>query len=109
MGLGLPETSVNGVHDTIEFGGMNGGEGSAGQTLPARYNQERLGRGMQIPFQVDRFHINNLQAQGVLGDRYSGFSLEDQQPVVCLLINDQLMSVEQLEELKRVNIILAQK
>ncbi|MCC7478787.1 protein kinase [bacterium] len=68
-----------------------------------------MGRGMQIPFQVDRFHINNLQSQGVLGDRYSGFSLEDQQPVVCLLINDPLISVEQLEELKRVNIILAQK
>ncbi|MCH7472430.1 protein kinase [bacterium] len=60
-------------------------------------------------FQVDKYHINNHLGASAIGDSYSGFSLEDQLPVACTLFNEYLLTDEQLEELKRVNLLLAQQ
>src|SRR5437870_2262291 len=64
---------------------------------------------METPFQLDKYHFNNHTASNVTGDFYSGFSLDDQQPVFAFLINDELLGEDELEQLKRATIILAQK
>ncbi|MCB1220475.1 MAG: protein kinase [Planctomycetales bacterium] len=60
-------------------------------------------------FTVDRFTLNNHKAHSVLWDTYIGFNKESHEAVFCLLFNEEMLEPEQLEELKRVNIILAQK
>lgn len=64
---------------------------------------------MDAAFQVDKFHLNNKTATSVIGDSFSGFNLEDQSKVVCFLLNEELVSPEQVAEMQRVNLILAQK
>ena len=39
---------------------------------------------MEVPFKLDKFHFNNHLGASVLGDRFSGFSLDDQSKTVCL-------------------------
>jgi serine/threonine protein kinase len=64
---------------------------------------------MSVSFQADKFHFNNHQGSSSIAELYSGFNLEDQSPVVLLQFNEELLSPDQLDELKRVTIILAQK
>ena len=64
---------------------------------------------METPFQLDKFHINNHLGGGVTGDLFSGFSLEDQSAASCLLLNETLLTAEQVQELQRVSLILAQQ
>jgi serine/threonine protein kinase/tetratricopeptide (TPR) repeat protein len=64
---------------------------------------------MARSFQLDKYHINNLQGEDLLGSRYSGFGLETQQPVTCLLLEEAALTPEQIAELQRITLILAQK
>jgi serine/threonine protein kinase len=64
---------------------------------------------MEAAFQVDKFHFNNQLGSTLVADRYSGFSLEDQSQAVCYLFNEEILTPEQVEELQRVNVILAQQ
>lgn len=64
---------------------------------------------MSISFQADRFHFNNRTLALPFGDLFSGFSLEDQSEALCLVFHEDVLSEEQIEYLKRVQIILAQK
>jgi serine/threonine protein kinase len=64
---------------------------------------------MQTPFQVDKFHFNNHQGATVIGDRLSGFSLTDQSKVFAIVLNEAVLTEEQLQELQRVTLILAQQ
>jgi serine/threonine protein kinase/tetratricopeptide (TPR) repeat protein len=64
---------------------------------------------VETPFQLDKYHFNNHRSSNVTGDVYTGFSLDDQQPVFAFMINDELLGEEELEALKRDTIILAQK
>jgi serine/threonine protein kinase/Flp pilus assembly protein TadD len=60
-------------------------------------------------FQVDKFHFNNHLGTSILGDRYSGFRLEDQSKALGIVFNEETLSAEQLAELQRVTLILAQQ
>jgi serine/threonine protein kinase/tetratricopeptide (TPR) repeat protein len=60
-------------------------------------------------FTVDRFRFNNHKAHSVLWDVFLGFNIEDQTPVFCILFNDEMLEQEQVAELQRANLILAQK
>jgi len=64
---------------------------------------------MEIPFQVDKFHFNNHLGEDYIGDRFSGFSLDDQSKVLCILFNEEHLTEDQIEELQRVTLILAQQ
>ena len=64
---------------------------------------------METPFQVDKYHINNHLGASAVGDRFSGFSLADQSKVFCLVLDESILAEEQLEELRRVTLILAQQ
>ena len=56
---------------------------------------------MASSYQLDKYHINNVQGEELFGRRLSGFALEDQQPVSCLLLDDSLLTPEQLDDLQR--------
>jgi serine/threonine protein kinase/tetratricopeptide (TPR) repeat protein len=64
---------------------------------------------METPFQLDKFHFNNHLGGGVIGDRFSGFCLDDQSQVICELLNETVLTPEQVQELQRVMLILAQQ
>ena len=64
---------------------------------------------MSSSFQVDKFHFNNLLESTPLGDRYSGFSLADQSKVHCLVLNEDLLTIDHVTEMQRVTHILAQR
>ena len=64
---------------------------------------------METSFQVDKFHFNNHLGENYIGDRYSGFCLEDQSKVLCVVFNEERLSEAQLEEIQRVTLILAQQ
>lgn len=64
---------------------------------------------MESQFQVDKYHFNNLLGSTCIADKYSGFSLEDQSKAICYVFNENLLTQEQIEELQRVNVILAQQ
>lgn len=64
---------------------------------------------MTTSFQVDKYHFNNHLGGSPLGDHFSGFSLEDQGKVHCLLLNEDILSEDQVSELQRVTHILAQR
>src|SRR5690606_35663606 len=60
-------------------------------------------------FTVDRFTLNNHKSHSVLWDTFLGFNNENQEPVFGLLFNEEMLEAEQVAELQRVNLILAQK
>ncbi|HES58731.1 MAG TPA: hypothetical protein ENO21_04810, partial [Firmicutes bacterium] len=64
---------------------------------------------MDAAFQVDKYHLNNKTSTSMIGDVHSGFNLEDQTKVLCFLLNEELVNPEQVSEMQRVNLILAQK
>jgi serine/threonine protein kinase/Flp pilus assembly protein TadD len=64
---------------------------------------------MARSFQLDKYHINNLQGQDLLGSRYSGFALETQQPVSCLVLEEAALTPALIADFQRVTLILAQK
>jgi len=64
---------------------------------------------MASSFQVDKFHFNNHLGTNYIGDRYSGFSLEDQSKVLCVVFDEEHLTSEQVDELQRVSLILAQQ
>jgi serine/threonine protein kinase/tetratricopeptide (TPR) repeat protein len=64
---------------------------------------------MELPFQVDKYHFNNQRQASVLGDTFSGFSLEDQSPVFSFVFNEHILTEAQIEELRRATVVLAQK
>ena len=64
---------------------------------------------MDQTFQIDKFHINNHLSSSIIGDYYSGFNLEDQSKALCLMLNEDILDSDQLIELQRVTLILAQQ
>jgi hypothetical protein len=64
---------------------------------------------MAETFQVDKFHFNNHLGRDFIGDHYSGFCLEDQTKALCILFDEEHLSKDQVEELQRINLILAQQ
>jgi len=64
---------------------------------------------MAETFQVDKFHFNNHLGKSFIGDHYSGFCLEDQSRALCILFDEERLSQDQLNELQRVTLILAQQ
>jgi serine/threonine protein kinase len=64
---------------------------------------------MAEAFQVDKYHFNNHLSTTSIGDRYSGFCLDDQSKALCVLFNEDALTLEQMEELQRVTLILAQQ
>lgn len=64
---------------------------------------------MTDSFQVDKFHFNNHLGTTFIGDQYSGFSIEDQTKVLCIVFDESRLTEDQVNELQRVNLILAQQ
>ena len=64
---------------------------------------------MSEAFQVDKYHFNNHLDTTYIGDRFSGFCIEDQSKVLCIKFDEKRLNEEQIGELQRVNLILAQK
>ena len=60
-------------------------------------------------FTVDRFRFNNHKVHSVLWDVFLGFNVEDQTPANCILFNGEMLEAEQVAELQRSSLILAQK
>jgi len=64
---------------------------------------------MAEAFQVDKYHFNNHLEKTYIGDRYSGFCVDDQSKALCIQFDEERLSEAQVNELQRVNLILAQK